>query len=98
MSDQFKTFVASRLTEGNRLFPSKIEIDELGVTLLAPGLFSDSEKTVPFSRIASVDIDTPLVGFSSITIQTTGEDQFRLNGFTAAEVKEMKAILIKKIG
>ena len=98
MSEQIKTFVASRLTEGNRVFPAKILIDEVGITLLEPGLFSDSEKTVPFSRVASVDIDTPLVGYSSITIRTTGEDEFRLNGFTAAEVKEMKAILLGKIG
>jgi len=98
MSEYYKIFVASRLTAGNRIFPAKLEIDEMGITLLEQGLFSNSEKTIPFNRIASVDIDTPLIGFSSITISTTGEDEFRLNGFTAAEVKEMKEILIQKMG
>ena len=90
MSSEPKIFVASRLTEGNRIFPAQILINEIGVIILEPGLFNNSEKTIPFSRIASVDIDCPLIGFSSITLETTGEDSERINGFTSEEVKEMK--------
>jgi membrane protein YdbS with pleckstrin-like domain len=97
MADEPKIFTASRLTEGNRVFPAEIKIDHIGVTIKEPGLFSDSEKTIPFSRIASVDIDCPLVGFSSITLETTGEDSQRINGFTQDEAREMKELILKKI-
>ncbi len=92
-----ETFIAARLSEGNRLFPSKIIIDQLGVTLKVPGLFSGNEKTVPFSRISSVDVDSPLVGYSTIIINTTGEGNIRAHGFTKAEVTRMKALILEKI-
>jgi len=92
-----ETFIASLLTEGNRIFPSKIIIDKLGVTLKVPGLFSGNEKIIPFHRISSVDIDCPFVGYSTIIIETTGEGQIQANGFTKDEVKRMKEIILGKI-
>jgi uncharacterized membrane protein YdbT with pleckstrin-like domain len=93
-----ETFTASRLTGGNRVFPSRIIIDELGVTLKDPGLFSGKEKTVPFSRISSVNIDCPFVGFSTIVIETTGEGSIASKGFSKDDVKRMKEIILAKIG
>jgi uncharacterized membrane protein YdbT with pleckstrin-like domain len=92
-----QTFTASRLTSGNRVFPSKIIIDNIGVTLHDPGLFSGKEKTIPFTRISSVNIESPFVGFSTIVIETTGEGQIRLNGFRKNEVIEMKSLILEKI-
>jgi uncharacterized membrane protein YdbT with pleckstrin-like domain len=92
-----KTFAASRLSTGNKLFPTKIEIDDLGVTLKHPGLFSGKEKTVPFTRISSVDVDIPMVGYSTIIISTTGEGNIMAHGFTKDEVREMKALILAKI-
>jgi hypothetical protein len=92
-----ETFIASRLTGGNRIFPSKIIIDNLGVTLKIPGFFSGNEKTIPFNRISSVDIDCPFVGYSTIIIETTGEGQIQANGFTKDEVKRMKQIILGKL-
>jgi len=93
-----ETFTASRLTGGNRVFPSKIIIDEQGVTLKDPGLFSGKEKTVPFSRISSVNIDCPFIGFSTIIIETTGEGSIASQGFSKADVTKMKEIILGKIG
>ena len=92
-----ETFIASRLTDGNRIFPSKIVIDKQSVTFKVPGLFSGNEKTIPFNRISSVDIDCPLVGFSTIIIETTGEGNVRAHGFTKTEVKRMKELILTKI-
>ncbi|HRN93121.1 MAG: PH domain-containing protein [Chitinophagales bacterium] len=92
-----ETFVASRLTGGNRVFPAKIIIDTLGVTLKIPSLFSGSERTIPFTRISSVDIDCPFIGFSTIIIETTGEGKIQAHGFTKAEVERMKALILGKI-
>ena len=92
-----ETFIASRVAEGNRIFPSKIIIDQQGVTLKVPSLFSGNEKTIPFSRISSVDIDCPLVGYSTIIINTTGEGNIRANGFKKEEVMRMKTMILEKI-
>ena len=92
-----ETFIASRLAQGNRVFPSTIIIDQLGVTLKVPSLFSGNEKTIPFTRISSVDIDIPMVGYSTIIINTTGEGNIRAHGFTKAEVTRMKTMILEKL-
>lgn len=92
-----KTYIASHLSEGNRVFASKIIIDDLGVTLKAPKLFAGNEKTIPFSRISSVNIICPFLGFSTIILETTGEGKIDAYGFTKNEVKEMKETILNKI-
>lgn len=93
-----ETFIASRVAEGNRIFPSTITIDQQGVTLKVPSLFSGKEKTIPFTRISSVDIECPLLGYSTILIDTTGEGNILAHGFTKAEVTRMKTLILEKIG
>ena len=93
-----KVYQASKLAAGvSKLFPHKITITDNSVTITEPGLFSNKEKTIPFSKIASVNIDSPLIGFSTITVETTGNDSLTINGFTKDEVREMKQIILGKI-
>ncbi len=87
-------YTASRLSEGNKLFPAKITITENGVTLKIPGFLSGSEQSIPFDTISSVDIETPFIGFSTIKIYSTGWDDIIASGFTKAEVKEMKNAIL----
>jgi uncharacterized membrane protein YdbT with pleckstrin-like domain len=90
-------FIASRLTAGNKLFPAEIIIDQDGVTLKIPGLFSGNEKTIPYTRISSVDINCPLIGYSTISIETTGEGSIKAHGFTKTEVTRIKERILAKI-
>jgi uncharacterized membrane protein YdbT with pleckstrin-like domain len=90
-------FIASRLTAGNKLFPAEIIIDQDGVTLKIPGLFSGNEKTIPYTRISSVNISCPFVGYSTINIETTGEGSIRAHGFTKSEVTRIKELILTKI-
>jgi uncharacterized membrane protein YdbT with pleckstrin-like domain len=93
-----KVYQASKLAAGvSKVFPHKITITDNSVTITEPGLFSNKEKTIPFSKIASVNIDSPLIGFSTITVETTGNDSLTINGFTKDEVREMKQIILGKI-
>jgi hypothetical protein len=82
-------FVASRLSSGNKLFPDEIYLEPTGITIKIPGLFSGETKHFDYEHIASVEIDTPLVGFSSITL-FAGGTMMAANGFTKAEVKQIK--------
>ena len=92
-----ETYSASRLSEGNKVFPCKITIGDNGVTLQLPSFMSGKETTIPFTRISAVDIDCPFVGYSSITIATAGEGRIMAHGFTKSEVKEMKELLLEKM-
>lgn len=93
---KMEKFKASRLTSGNRICPSVITVDKTGVTIKIPSLFSGREKTIPFSRISSVNIDCPLIGFSSIVIKTTGEGAINAHGFLKKEVLRMKELILSK--
>lgn len=90
-------FIASRLTAGNKVFPSQIIVDQDGVTLKIPGLFSGNEKTIPFTRISSVNTISPLIGYSTISIETTGEGSIKAHGFTKSEVTRIKELILAKI-
>lgn len=90
-------FIASRLTAGNKVFPAEIIIDLNGVTLKIPGLFSGNEKTIPYTRISSVYIDCPIIGYSTINIETTGEGCIKAHGFTKSEVTKIKERILAKI-
>ena len=92
-----KIYTASRLTDGNRIFPTRIIIDDSTVTFKIPSLFSGKETTIPFTRISSVNIDCPFIGFSTIIIETTGEGQILARGFTKSEVLEIKELILSKL-
>ena len=80
---------ASRLSEGNKVFPSEIHVESTGITIKIPGLFSGESKYFDFVNIASVDIDTPMIGYSTITIYAGGT-RMAAHGFTKSEVKQVK--------
>ena len=88
-----KTFEASRLSEGNKVFPAKIDIDNFGVTLKIPGLLGGKEKTLSYQQISSVSIDTPMVGYSKITFDTLGFDRIVATGFSKADAQEIKQMV-----
>lgn len=91
-------YKASRAVSGNRLFPAEVIIDESGVTIKLPGFFSGKEKTIPFSRISSVNIECPFVGYSTIIIETTGDGAIVAHGFLKSEVRDMKEMILSKVG
>ena len=82
-------FTASRLSAGNKIFPDEIYLEPNGISIKIPGLFSGETKQFDFNHIASVEIDTPLIGYSSITI-FAGGTMMSANGFTKAAVKQIK--------
>ncbi len=82
-------FIASRLSEGNKLFPPEIQLEPAGITVKIPGLFSGESKYFDFVNIASVEINTPAIGYSTITIYAGGT-KISTHGFTKSEVEQIK--------
>lgn len=92
-----KKYTASRLVSGNRVFPSQIIINENSITVKSPNFLSGEETTIPFSRISSVSIDCPFIGYSTIIIETTGEGAIKANGFLKSEVIEIKEFILNRL-
>ena len=91
-----KIYKASRVSEGNRLFPAEIHIEETEIMLKIPGFFSGKSRHIVYQQIEGVNIDTPMIGYSTITFVVGGE-KIVGHGFTKTEVKEIKEICSAKI-
>lgn len=70
-SSPAETFSASRWTQGNFLFPTKLVISPQRVSRVKPRLFGSNEESIAMSKIASVHINTG-VFWSEIVIESTG--------------------------
>lgn len=91
-----KVYVASRISEGNRLFPAEIHIEDTEIMLKFPGFFSGKSRHIVYQQIEGVNIDTPMIGYSTITFVVGGEKLVG-HGFTEDDVTEIKQICTEKI-
>jgi hypothetical protein len=66
-----ESFQASRLTQGNRLFPTVIEVSDKAVTRRKRSWFSRDEISVSITKVASVHIKTGML-WSEIRIESSG--------------------------
>jgi hypothetical protein len=64
-------FRASRLSAGNRLFPTQVLISPQSVVQFTPRWFGKHEESIHMAHVASVRIDTGLL-LSNVLIETTG--------------------------
>lgn len=68
---QTETFSASRWTQGNFLFPTRIIVSPQRVSRIKSRLFGSNEETIPMSKVASVHIKTGIL-WSVIVIESSG--------------------------
>jgi hypothetical protein len=68
---QTETFSASRWTQGNFLFPTRIIVSPQRVSRIKSRLFGSNEETIPMSKVASVHIKTGVL-WSVIVIESSG--------------------------
>jgi hypothetical protein len=64
-------FRASRLSSGNRLFPTQVLITPTSVVQYTPRWIGRQEETIHMAHIASVKIDTGMM-LSNVLIETSG--------------------------
>jgi hypothetical protein len=86
-------FVANRLSSGNRVFPDKVKIEDTGVTLRSPSLFSGKEHTLMYHQISSISTENPMLGFTSVVFRTLSNQRIECKGFTKADADEIKRIV-----
>ncbi len=66
-----ETFIASRWTKGNLLFPTRIVVNPLHVSKVKPRFFGSNEESIAMAQVASVQISTGMV-WSNIRIDSAG--------------------------
>jgi hypothetical protein len=88
--DVFRT---SRLSSGNRLFPTQVLITPESVVQFKPKWIGHSEEVIHMAHVASVKISTGLL-LSDIEIETSGgSDPIRCHGHRKGDATRMKALI-----
>ena len=85
-------FKTSRLSEGNKVFPAEINLEENSVEVRIPGLFSGDSKYLNYQDITAIEVDTPMIGFSTLRLFHNG-NKIEIHGFTKADVKEIRKLI-----
>ena len=86
-------FRASRLSSGNRLFPTQVLISPTAVVHFTPEWFGRLEHSMHMAHVASVRIDTNLM-FSDVYIETTGgASPIRCHGHSKSDAVRMKHLI-----
>jgi len=86
-------FRASRLSRGNRLFPTQVLITPTAVVHYTPELVGRKEHSIHLAHVASVSIDTNLL-FSNVLIETTGgTSPVSCHGHRKADAVRMKRLI-----
>jgi hypothetical protein len=86
-------FRASRLSSGNRLFPTQVLISPTAVVHYTPQWIGKHEHSIHMAHVASVRIDTNLM-FSDVFIETTGgQSSIHCRGHRKADAIRMKELI-----
>ena len=88
-----ESFSASRLTRGNRIFPTRIEVSPDRVARIKPRLVGSTEESIAISNVASVQISTGLL-FSDIRIDSTGgSNPIESHGHTKSDARRIRELI-----
>ena len=88
-----EVFRASRLTSGNRLFPTQVAVTPHSVVHYTPQWIGKHEHSIHIAHVSSVRIDTGLM-FSDVVIETTGgSGAIRCRGHHKGDAVRMKQLI-----
>lgn len=90
-------FIASRLSNGNGLFPTEIHLDSHSLRIIKPGLIAAREKTIKYDKISSIEIISPFIGFSKLIFSCYGLDNIIVEGFERADAEECRYIVEQRM-
>jgi hypothetical protein len=86
-------FRASRLSRGNRLFPTQVAITPTSVVQHTPRWIGKQEQTIHMAHVSSVNINTGLL-LSDVLIETTGgSDPIACHGHHKRDAVRMKELI-----
>jgi hypothetical protein len=88
-----QVFTASRWTQGNFIFPTRIVISPLRVSRVKSRWFGSNDETIAMSKVASVHISTGVL-WSEIRIESTGgTDPITSHGHRKADAQRIRDLI-----
>ena len=92
-SSPAETFSASRWTQGNFFFPTRIVVSPQRVIRMKGRLFGSNEESIPISKVASVHISTG-VFWAEIAIESTGgSDPITSHGHRKKDAQRIRDLI-----
>ena len=86
-------FRASRVSEGNHLFPTQVLISPTSVVQYTPRWIGRQEESIHMAHVSSVKIDTKLL-LSDVLIETSGgASPIRCHGHRKGDALRMKTLI-----
>jgi len=90
---QAQVFAASRWTQGNFLFPTRIIVSPLRVSRVKSRWFGSNDETIAMSKVASVHISTGVL-WSEIRIESSGgTDPITSHGHRKADAQRIRDLI-----
>lgn len=88
-----ETFIASRWTKGNLLFPTRIVVNPQHVSRVKLRLLGSNEESIGIHQVASVHISTGMF-WSDIVIESTGgTDPIASHGHRKADAQRIRDLI-----
>jgi hypothetical protein len=88
-----RIFRASRLSSGNHLFPTQVQITPNAIVHHTPHWLGRSEHSIHIAHVASVRVDTGVL-FSDVYIETSGgASPVRCHGHKKRDALEMQRLV-----
>jgi hypothetical protein len=88
-----ETFSASRLTQGNFLFPTRLVVSPLRVSRVKSRLFGSNDESIAMSKVASVHISTGVL-WAEIRIESTGgTDPITSHGHRKGDAQRIRDLI-----
>src|SRR5208282_3051044 len=88
-----ESFAASRWTQGNFLFPTRLVVSPLRVSRVKSRLFGSNDESIAISKIASVHISTGVL-WAEIRIESTGgTDPITSHGHRKADAQRIRDLI-----
>lgn len=92
-SSPSESFAASRWTQGNFFFPTRLIVSPQRVSRIKSRLFGSNEETIAISKVASVHISTGVL-WSEIVIESTGgTDPITSHGHRKADAQRIRDLI-----
>jgi hypothetical protein len=92
-SSPAETFSASRWTQGNFFFPTKIVVSPQRVSRVKSRLFGSNEESIPMSKVASVHIRTGPIWAEIMIESSSGTDPITSHGHRKADAQRIRDLI-----
>ena len=90
---QAESFSASRWTQGNFLFPTRIIVSPIRVSRVKSRWFGSNDESIPMSKVASVHISTGVLWAEIVIESTGGTDPITSHGHRKKDAKRIRDLI-----